>query len=201
RSVALLVVLALLAGCASRRLVRHGQVNEDALETVRRGLVALRGLAFKTPVPVLALSRDGLGAVVKEEIEQGYSPGDIEHAEAVYQRLGLLPPRPEPLLDGHGDRELARHALLEGDATLAGFAYVLGQQLDRRMIGVVEQQLHGIPGELAKKYPDLPELLRASVAFQYDDGTTFVGQALAAGGRAAIACARSSAAPTSCWCG
>ncbi|HTD27093.1 MAG TPA: hypothetical protein VK649_08950, partial [Candidatus Elarobacter sp.] len=44
----------------------------------------------------------------------------------------------------------------------------------------------GIPGELAKKYPDLPELLRASVAFQYDDGTTFVGQALAAGGWAAV---------------
>src|SRR5881398_1689226 len=261
RAAILLAVLALLAGCASRRLVRHGQVNEDALETVRRGLVALRGLAFTTPVPVLALSRDGLGAVVKEEIEQGYSPGDIEHAEAVYQRLGLLPPgtqlrnaleqlyqqegagfydprtkrlvvaesipgapgvgagllgfltgrdpvseflvahelthalqdqhyhlptRPEPLLDGHGDRELARHALLEGDATLAGFAYVLGRELDRRMIGVVEQQLHGIPGELAKKYPDLPELLRASLAFQYDDGTTFVGQALAAGGWAAV---------------
>src|SRR5439155_519477 len=55
-------------------------------------VAALRGLAFTTPVPVLALSRDGLGAVVKEEIEQGYSPGDIEHAEAVYQRLGLLPP-------------------------------------------------------------------------------------------------------------
>src|SRR5437870_3968394 len=208
-------------------------------------------LAFRTPVPVLALSREGIGSVVKDEIEQSYAPGDIEHAEAVYTRLGLLPPgtrlrpaleglykqegagfydprtkrlvvaesvpgapsvgagllgfltgrdlvseflvahelthalqdqhyhlpiRPEPLLDGHGDRELARHALLEGDATLAGFAYVLGRQLDRRMIGVVEQQLHGIPGELAKKYPDLPELLRASLAFQYDDGTAFVGQ-------------------------
>jgi len=261
RAAGLLLVLALVAGCASRRLVRHGQVNEDALETVRRGLMALRGLAFTTPVPVLALSREGIGAVVKDEMEQSYTPGDIEHAEAVYTRLGLLPPgtklrpalerlyqqegagfydprtkrlvvaesipgapgvgagllgfltgrdpvseflvahelthalqdqhyhlptRPEPLLDGHGDRELARHALLEGDATLAGFAYVFGHQLDRRMIGVVEQQLHGIPGELAKKYPDLPELLRASVAFQYDDGTTFVGQALAAGGWAAV---------------
>src|SRR5207247_367360 len=165
------------------------QVNEDAPETVRPRLVALRGLAFTTPVPVLALSREGLGGVVRDEIQESYSPGDIEHAEAVFTRLGLLPPgtqlrhalerlyqqegagfydprtkrlviaqsvpgvrslgasllgllpgrdlgsellvahelkhalhkqhyhlptRPEPLLDGHGDRELARHALLEG---------------------------------------------------------------------------------------
>src|SRR6266516_2747471 len=216
RSVALLVVLALLAGCASRRLVRHGQVNEDALETVRRGLVALRGLAFTTPVPVLALSQlyqqEGAGfydprtkrLVVAESVPGARSLGAgllglltgrdpvseflIAHelTHALQDQHYHLPTRPEPLLDGHGDRELARHALLEGDATLAGFAYVLGRQLDRRMIGVVEQQLHGIPGELAKKYPDLPELLRASLAFQYDDGTTFVGQALAAGGWAAV---------------
>ena len=261
RRVALVLLLALLAGCASRRLVRHGQVNEDALAQVRERLVALRGLGFTTPVPVLALSREGIGGVVKDEIEETYSPGDLEHTEAVYTRLGLLPPgtklrpaleqlyqqegagfydprtkrlviaesvpgvpsvgagllgfltgrdlvseflvshelthalqdqhfhlptRPEPLLDGHGDRELARHALLEGDATLAGFAYVLGRQLDRRTIEMVERQLHGVPAELAKKYPDLPELLRASLAFQYDDGTTFVGQALAAGGWAAV---------------
>jgi hypothetical protein len=257
----LLVLLALLAGCASRRLIRHGQVNADALADVRSRLVALRGLAFTTPVPVLALSREGLGAVVEQEIAESYSPGDIERAEAVWARLGLLPPgtklrpalerlyqqegagfydprtkrlvvaesvpgvrspglgllgfltrrdlvseflvahelthalqdqhyqlptRPEPLLDGHGDRELARHALLEGDATLAGFAYVLGRQLDRRTIDLVERQLHGVPSELAKKYPDLPELLRASLAFQYDDGTAFVGQALAAGGWPAV---------------
>ena len=261
RAAALALLLALLAGCASRRLIRRGQVNEDALETLRQGLVALRGLAFTSPVPVLVLSRAGIGDVVREEIEQSYAPGDMERTEAVYTRLGLLPAgtrlrpalerlyqqegagfydprtkrlvvaenvpgarglgtgllglvtgrdlvaeflvahelthalqdqhyhlptRPEPLLDGHGDRELARHALLEGDATLAGFAYVLRRQLDPRTIDVVERQLHGVPGELAKKYPDLPEMLRASLAFQYDDGTTFAGQALAAGGWAAV---------------
>src|SRR5262249_16932900 len=97
-----------------------------------------------------------------------------------------LPTRPEPLLDGHGDRELARHALLEGDATLAAFAYILRRQLDARTIDVVARQLHGVPAELAKKYPDLPELLRAQMAFQYDDGTTYVGQALSAAGWPAV---------------
>src|SRR5205809_663261 len=92
RAAGLLLVLALVAGCASRRPVRPCQVNEDALETVRRRLLALRGPAFTTPVPVLALSREGIGAVVKDEMEQSYTPGDIEHAEAVYTRLGLLPP-------------------------------------------------------------------------------------------------------------
>src|SRR5438132_254377 len=110
RAAVLLAMLALVAGCASRRLVRHGQVNEDALETLRHRLVALRELAFTTPVPVLPLSREGIGSAVKDEIEQSYAPGDIEHAEAVYTRLGLLPPgtklRPAP--DGLYQQEGAR---------------------------------------------------------------------------------------------
>ncbi len=93
---------------------------------------------------------------------------------------------PELILDSHGDRELAHHALLEGDATLAGFAYVAGRPLERVTIGMIERQLHVVPAELAHKYPDLPELLRASLAFQYDDGTTFVGWALANGGWPAV---------------
>lgn len=96
-----------------------------------------------------------------------------------------LPVDPEPLTDGHGDRELARHALLEGDATLAGFASVLGR-LDSDTIDVVERQLHRVPDELAGKYPDVPEVVRASLAFQYDAGTAFVGWALADGGWPAV---------------
>ena len=93
---------------------------------------------------------------------------------------------PEPLVDSHGDADLARHALLEGDATLSGFAYMLGRRLDRSTIATVERQLRGIPRELARRYPDVPELVRASLAFQYDDGTAFAGWALADGGWAAV---------------
>jgi len=262
RRAAIAVVLAAaLGGCARERVVNHGAVNEDALGPIRRGLAAMRGLAFTAEVPARALSRDEIAATVRDEIEQAFAPGDVERMEAVYARLGLLPagidlrrafqhlyeqegagfydPRtkrlllaksalgaggigvglaglltgrdlvgeflvahelthalqdqhygirttPEPILDAHGDRELAHHALLEGDATLAGFAYVAGRPLERETIGVIERQLHVVPAELAHKYPDLPELLRASLAFQYDDGTTFAGWALANGGWPAV---------------
>ena len=93
---------------------------------------------------------------------------------------------PEPLVDGHGDADLARHALLEGDATLSGFAYMVGGPLDRKTIATVERQLRGVPSELARRYPDVPEVVRASLAFQYDDGTAFAGWALADGGWAAV---------------
>ncbi|HJQ83501.1 MAG TPA: hypothetical protein VKA21_05460 [Candidatus Binatia bacterium] len=245
-----------LAGCASHRVVRHGAVNQDAVDVVRRALPEVRQLAFTAPVPAAALSRAEMGDVMRRELEQTYAPGDLDRLQAVYVRLGLLPsgtdlpralarlfqqegagfydPRtkrlvigsdglaggigvaalgfvtgrdlvgelvlahelthalqdqhwglrttPEPLLDGHGDRELARRALLEGDATLAGFEYVARAPLDRRAIGVIERQLRGLPAELDRKYPDVPELLRASLAFQYEAGTAFVGWALGNGG-------------------
>jgi hypothetical protein len=259
RATALLCML--LAACGPGRIVRNGQVNEDALAVVRRTLPAVRGLQFEAAVPAAVLSREEIVATVAREIEQSYSPGDVEHLEAVYARLGLLPagtrlrpvlqrlyeqegagfydPRtkrlvlartalgmgglrvdligrltgrdlvgeflvahelthalqdqhygmrtePEPLIDGHGDAELARHALLEGDATLAGFAYLFGGPLDRSTISTVERQLRAVPRELATKYPDVPEVVRASLAFQYDDGTAFAGWALADGGWSAV---------------
>ena len=97
-----------------------------------------------------------------------------------------IPTEPEDILDAHGDRELARHALFEGDATLAGFTYVARRELDRDTIGLIERRLRRVPAELAHKYPGAPALLRTSLAFQYDDGTQFVGWALANGGWQAV---------------
>jgi hypothetical protein len=258
---AALVVLVLLFGCGAGRVVRRGQVNEDALGAIRSGLPPIRELEFTAPVPALALSREEISAMVANEIDQSYAPGDVERMQRVYSRLGLLPPgselrpalqrlyeqegagfydprtkrlvlaktamraagmkvdflgrvfgrdfvgeflvahelthalqdqhfgiptQPEPVTDSHGDRELARRALLEGDATLAGFAYLFRGTPDAKLIATIERQLHGVPAELAKKYPDVPELVRASLAFQYDDGTSFAGRALATGGWAAV---------------
>jgi hypothetical protein len=261
RGAAILVALTLLAGCGPGRLVRHGQINEDALAVVRRTLPAIRALAFTAPVPALAMGRAELADALAHEVNDSYRPGDIEHLEAVYRRLGLLAPGtalrpalerlyeeegagfydprrkrlvlathalraagfwvdllasvtgrdlvgeflvahelthalqdqhyglptdPEPLTDSHGDALLARHALLEGDATLAGFAYALGGSLDADTIDWIERRLRVLPAELATRYPDVPEVVRATLAFEYDDGTAFTGWALAAGGWRAV---------------
>jgi hypothetical protein len=101
------------------------------------------------------------------------------------QHFGL-PTTPEPLVGGDGDRRLALHALAEGDATLAGLGYMMGRAPEGSVLARLERELHKMPAELAERYPDVPPLVRESVAFVYDGGATFVGRALDAGGFAAV---------------
>jgi hypothetical protein len=260
-AIVVVVAPALLAGCAPRRFVSNGRLNEDALATVRRRLPVVRGLAFTAPVPVLVMGPEDMRAALASAIEESYAPGDLERTEAVYVRLGLLPavgtlrhalqrlyeeegagfydPRrkrlvlasaalgrggfwvdllgvltrrdlvgeflvahelthalqdahfglpttPEPLTDAHGDRLLARHALLEGDATLAGFAYTRGAALANGDLARVTRAVAEVPARLARQYPHLPELVRTTLAFQYHAGTAFAARALATGGWAAL---------------
>ena len=93
---------------------------------------------------------------------------------------------PEPLTHAHGDRLLAERALLEGDATLTGFAYVVQEPLSAHTAAVVGPELGQTATQLAARYPDVPEVLRASLAFQYVEGSAFVGDVLAAGGLPAL---------------
>jgi hypothetical protein len=91
RRAALLVALLVVAGCGPGRVVRRGGVNEDALGAIRAALPAIRGLPFPATVPAVALSREELSAMVANEIDQSYGPGDVERMQTVYIRLGLLP--------------------------------------------------------------------------------------------------------------
>lgn len=97
-----------------------------------------------------------------------------------------LPTEPEPLAAADGDRQLARRALLEGDATLAGFAYLLGGALDGATLARVEREVATTPARLAERFPEVPPLVRATLAFQYVEGTAFVGHALREDGWPAV---------------
>ncbi|TMA39439.1 MAG: hypothetical protein E6J79_03255 [Deltaproteobacteria bacterium] len=136
-----------------------------ATEALRAGGLAVRILS-------LLIGRDLVGELLVAH--------ELTHA-LQDQRWGL-PTDPEPLVDSHSDRVLARRALLEGDATLAGFAYLQRDTPSRDTIDQIEHRLHAIAPTLAAEYPEVPEVIRASLAFQYDAGTAFAGWALAEGG-------------------
>ncbi len=77
---------------------------------------------------------------------------------------------------GEDDALLARHAVYEGDATLAGFAVMLGT-LRPSVASSLAAKLEGVPGQLAGAYPDIPAAIRETVVFQYVAGVNFVSWA------------------------
>ncbi len=89
------------------------------------------------------------------------------------QHFGILAAADDPTND---DRSIAMHAVIEGDATLAGFAYVLGGLPKDSVVDLVGR-LGAIPDELEKELPDTPPILRDSLTFQYSGGARFVAMA------------------------
>ncbi len=77
---------------------------------------------------------------------------------------------------GEDDTQLAHHAVYEGDATLAGFAVVLGGLTPNAAVSLAGK-LEGVPAALAAAYPDIPDAVRETVAFQYIAGVNFVSWA------------------------
>jgi len=83
------------------------------------------------------------------------------------------------------DRALALKAVVEGDATLAGFAYAMG-----RMSNDTSQALIGglkdLPQTLAADAPGTPEGISVPLLFQYSEGVNFVAEAYRRGGWPAV---------------
>ncbi|HTY55416.1 MAG TPA: hypothetical protein VMB26_09460, partial [Candidatus Binataceae bacterium] len=83
------------------------------------------------------------------------------------------------------DRSLALKSVAEGDATLAGFAYVAGAMNDETA-DQVTSRLEDLPGAFAAETKDAPEGLSAPLIFQYSEGAKFVSYAYHRGGWDAV---------------
>lgn len=83
------------------------------------------------------------------------------------------------------DRKLALKSVAEGDATLTSYGYVEGG-LSTGTINDLDSRLSQMPRHFDEESPDTPAALRASMIFQYVDGTRFVGEAYKRGGWKAV---------------
>src|SRR5262245_678955 len=62
-----------------------------AADEITRQVAALRGLRAKTSIQKGVLSRDEIGAKLKERIAKEYTPDEVRNEARVLKRLGLLP--------------------------------------------------------------------------------------------------------------
>lgn len=88
-------------------------------------------------------------------------------------------------LKGNDDRALALKALAEGDATLAGFGYLLGR-LDDQAADLLVARLSDLTALFTAQSPDTPRGLSVPLLFQYSDGVRFAAEAFRRGGWAGV---------------
>ncbi len=88
-------------------------------------------------------------------------------------------------LHNNGDRELALHAIAEGDATIAGYADMLGK-ISVAGVDLLVANLAGISGAFAREVPNVPLGVSEPLIFQYTDGVRFVAEAYRRGGWKAV---------------
>ena len=88
-------------------------------------------------------------------------------------------------LKNNSDEELALKSVAEGDATIAGFAYVIGRT-DSSLVDSLTNSLKDLPQTFAAQSKDTPEGLSVPLIFQYSEGVRLVGEAFKRGGWKAV---------------
>ncbi len=91
-------------------------------------------------------------------------------------------------LDGlktNGDAEMALKTVAEGDATIAGFAYVAGR-MDNSVADTLAASMKNLPETFAAQSKDTPEGIGYPLIFQYSEGVRFVSEAYKRGGWKAV---------------
>jgi hypothetical protein len=84
-------------------------------------------------------------------------------------------------LKDNSDKEIALKSVAEGDATIAGFAYVAGR-MDNSIADTIDSSMKDLPQTFAAQSKDTPEGLGYPLIFQYSGGVHFVREAYRRGG-------------------
>jgi hypothetical protein len=88
-------------------------------------------------------------------------------------------------LKDNSDQEMALKSVAEGDATIAGFAYIAGR-MDNSVVETLSSSMKDLPETFAAESKDTPEGLGYPLIFQYSEGVRFVGEAYKRGGWKAV---------------
>jgi hypothetical protein len=88
-------------------------------------------------------------------------------------------------LKDNSDAEIALKSVAEGDATIAGFAYVAGR-MDNSIANTLTSSMKNLPETFAAQSKDTPEGLSYPLIFQYSEGVRFVSEAYRRGGWKAV---------------
>jgi len=80
---------------------------------------------------------------------------------------------------------MALKSVAEGDATIAGFAYVAGR-MDNSIADTLVSSLNNLPETFAAQSKDTPDGLGYPLIFQYSGGARFVSEAYKRGGWKAV---------------
>src|SRR5579862_2133205 len=88
-------------------------------------------------------------------------------------------------LKNNSDKEIALKSVAEGDATIAGFAYVAGR-MDNSIADTIDASMKDLPQTFAAQSKDTPEGLGYPLIFQYSQGVHFVREAYRRGGWKAV---------------
>jgi hypothetical protein len=177
---------------AKLNLLDVGTALRPTLQTLYEGQVA----AFYDPrkkeltIATDALADDGFTLGIMKALTGRDPVGELlvshELVHALQDRRWGMPTEPEPVTASNSDRLLARRAVLEGDATLASFEVIQRAPLDDDTRERIVEELEPLPSQLATTYPEVPAIIRDTLAFQYQAGTSFTARALGEGGWPAV---------------
>jgi hypothetical protein len=143
---------------------------------------------FYDPGEKIMVEVRGMGVLGSSFGGESAAAGDLLQAHELThalqdQHFGL-----ERLMDqvkNDDDEEIALHSVMEGDATLAGLAYVAGGLTDESAKSIVAH-LSTLSDNLAPETDGTPLALSAPLTFQYSAGTRFVAEAWTRGGWRAV---------------